>query len=165
MTASLRKRGRWPPNASVRTRSAKLDLATVEIIKPGDLVPVPAPVRKIIEPSAFAAYKGLRGVPHAHRGGQGSIAPILSGAIEIAKRRGLFFLTHRELADALEGVTMLAYSLALAIAVAAGPARAQSLCATVIQTTGAMVVLRQPAAHEPALVRDARSVIETMLEL
>lgn len=162
---SPRKKGAWPSSSTTHARAAKLDLASVEIIKAGDLVPVPAPSRKIIESSAFAAYNELRGTPHANRNGHGSIAPILSGAIEIAKRRGLSFLTHRELADALEGVTMLAYSLALAIAVAAGPARALSLCATVIQTTGAMVVLRQPAAYEPALVRDARSVIQTMLEL
>ena len=149
-----RKKRTWPSNAADRVRSAKLDLASVEIVKAGDLVAVPAPERKLIEPSAFAAYHG-----------QIVFAPILSGAIEIAKRRGFFFLTHRELGEALEGPTLLAYSLALAIAVAAGPARAQSLCATVIQTTGAMVVLRQPAAYAVALVRDARAVIQTMLEL
>jgi hypothetical protein len=151
---SQRKKRVWPSSTATRVRAAKLDLASVEIIKAGDLVPVPAPERKIIEPSAFAAYNG-----------HGSIALILSGAIEIAKRRGFFFMTHRELGDALEGTTLLAYSLALAIAVAAGPARASSLCATVIQTTGAMVVMRQPAAHAAALVGDARAVIEMMLEL
>ena len=139
------RRKKWPP-ASPASR--------VEIVKAGDLVAVPPPERKIIEASAFAAYSG-----------RGSIAQIISGAVEIAKRRGFLFLTHRELGAALEGTELFAYSLALAIAVAAGPARAQSLCATVIQTTGAMVVLRQPAAYAPALVRDARAVLETLLEL
>lgn len=146
----------WPPSSSAqRVRSVrKLDLASVEIVKEGDLVPVPSPERKIIEASAFAAYNG-----------QGSIAQIVSGAVEIAKRRGFLFLTHREIGSALDGSALLAYSLALAIAVAAGPSRAQSLCATVIQTTGAMVVLRRPASYAPAVVRDARAVIATLLEL
>jgi hypothetical protein len=152
------QKGSWPKGSSAtatgRVRSAKLDLASVEIVKAGELVPVPLPARKLIEPSAFAAYDG-----------HGSIAQIISGAVEIAKRRGFLFLTHREIGAALEGTSMLAYSLALAIAVAAGPARAQSLSATVIQTTGAMVVLRRPAAYAPAMVRDAHAVIVTMLEL
>ena len=132
----------------------KLDLASVEIIQVGDLVPVPVPERKIIEASAFAAYNG-----------RGPIAQIISGAVEVARRRGFLFLTHREIGGALEGTSLLAYSLALAIAVAAGPTRAQSLCATVIQTTGAMVVLRNPADYAPALVRDACAVLKTLLEL
>lgn len=155
MKTPRRKKGTWPQSSAARpVRTAKLDLASVEIIKAGELVSVPLPECKLIETSAFAAYNG-----------QGSIAQILSGAVEIAKRRGFLFLTHREIGTKLEGVTLLAYSLALAIAVAAGPARAQSLCATVIQTTGAMIVLRHPAAYMPAMVRDARAVVETMLEL
>lgn len=140
-----RKKGQWPSISPA---------PSVEIVKAGDLVAVPLPERKLIEASAFAAYNG-----------RGSIAPIISGAVEIAKSRGFLFLTHRELGSALEGAELLAYSIALAIAVAAGPARAQSLCATVIQTTGARVVLRQPTAYAPALVRDARAVLKTLLEL
>jgi hypothetical protein len=154
-TTSQRKKKTWPPNSATgRVRPAKLDLTSVEIVKAGDLIPVPPPERRFIETSAFAAYNG-----------QGSIAQIMSGAVEIAKRRGFLFLTHRELGTKLEGMSLLAYSLALAVAVAAGPARAQSLCATVIQTTGAQVVQRQPAVYSPAMVRDARAVIEMMLEL
>lgn len=115
---------------------------------------VPLPERKVIDAFAFVAYRG-----------RGSIAQIISGAVEIAKGRGFLFLTHRELGAALEGTELLAYSLALAIAVAAGPTRAQSLCATVIQTTGAIVVLRQPAGYPPALVRDAQAVLKTLMEL
>lgn len=140
-----RKKSQWPPISPA---------PRVEIVEAGDLVPVPLPERKLIEASAFAAYNG-----------RGSIAQIISGAVEIAKRRGFLFLTHRELGSSLEGTELLAYSIALAIAVAAGPARAQSLCATVIQTTGAMVVCRQPVTYAPALVRDARAVIKTLLEL
>lgn len=132
----------------------KLDLASVEIVQVGNLVPVPVPERKLIEATAFAAYND-----------QKPIGQIISGAVEIARRRGFLFLTHREIGAALEGTALFAYSLALAIAVAAGPARAQSLCATVIQTTGALIILRQPTVHKPALVRDARAVLKTLLEL
>ena len=118
------------------------------------LVPDAPPARRSIEPRALVAYNG-----------RGSIAQILSGAVEIARRRGHLFLTHREIGARLEGLQIFAYSLALGIAVAAGPARALSLCATVIQTTGAAIVLRVPIAFEPARVRDARAVVDAVMEL
>jgi len=129
----------------------KIRHETIRLVKAGDLVSVPEPQRRVIEPDAFHAYEG-----------NGSIAQILSGAVEIARRRGYLFMTHREIGAALEArghLAVLAYSLALAIAVAAGPARATSLCATLIQLTGATVVLQKRSAYSPSIVRDAREVI------
>lgn len=135
--------------------SAEIDWATIELVRPGDLAVVPSPVHRRIEPGALAAYKD-----------QAPIAQIISGAVEIAKKRGYCFLTHRAIASKLDhGVEMLGYSLSLAIVVAAGPVRAMSLCATVIQVAGARVVLRAPKEHSPETVKDAADLLNGVLGL
>jgi hypothetical protein len=124
------------------------DLTSAEMIKPGELMAVPAPINKRIEASAFASWCG-----------EAPIAQLLSGAVEIAKQRGFLFHTHREIGGKLEpGASVFAYALALAIAAAAGRERAPSICATVIQTTGALLVVRRPAAYAPDVVREAKAV-------